>query len=353
MGCTEPMVSVVEKVNSLAEVSSTPLSVHFELTYRCNLRCSHCYLSRDDTREELSTKEVERTLDELAEAGCLFLTFTGGEILLRQDIFEILRTAKSKGFALALFTNGTLIDPETADLIQSLSPLRVELSIYGADSDTHDGVTGVRGSFNRSVSAARLVRERGIKVVLKCPLMKENVTKYGGVVELSKSLGANCKFDPIITPKNDGSREPLSHRLGGEELLEPIRELGLYPRAPRPINENGRELLCDAGVTTCSISPYGDVYPCVQLPMLLGNLREESFREIWRNSTVLSELKALKNSDLASCQVCDLSPYCSRCLGLALSEDGDLLGPSKACCQLAEVRGQLIRAWTATHGSDN
>ncbi len=347
------MVSIVEKVNSLAEVSSTPLSVHFELTYRCNLRCCHCYLSRDDTREELSTTEVEQTLDQLAEAGCLFLTLTGGEILLRQDIPEILRAAKSKGFALTLFTNGTLIDRERADLIQSLSPLRVELSIYGADPDTHDGVTGVVGSFHRSVSAARLLRERGIRVVLKCPLMKENVAQYAGVVELSKALGANCRFDPIITPKNDGSSEPLSHRLGGEELLRPIRELGLYPRAPRPINRNGRELLCDAGVTTCSISPYGDVYPCVQLPLLLGNLREGSFREIWGNSPVLSELKALRNSDLSSCRDCDLSPYCSRCLGLALSEDGDLLGPSKACCQLAEVRGQLIRASTATQGCDN
>ncbi len=343
----KPMVSVAEKVEWLAEANHTPVSVHFELTHRCNLRCLHCYLS-DDEGEELSSREVESVLDQLSEAGCLFLIFTGGEIFLRDDLLDILRAAEKRGFAFTLFTNGTLIDDRTADQIDLLSPLGVEISIYGEDAQTHDRVTGARGSFSRSVRAIRLLRERGIRVTLKCPLMKENLGEYMGVVSLAQSLGAGCRLDPIITPKNDGSTDPLSHRMGRRDLMGALHHLGLYPKAPRFIEPDGRELLCNAGVTNCCISPYGDVYPCIQLLISVGNLREESFQKIWGESELLSELKGLKNSDLTACRTCSFSSYCNRCPGLALLEDGDLLGPCTASCQLAELREKLAQGGTSS-----
>lgn len=337
------MTSLAERVESLAAANHVPLSVHLELTHSCNLRCCHCYLSQHDG-EELSFEEVESALGQLSEAGCLFLILTGGEIFLREDLYSILDAAKSKGFAITLFTNGTLIDSSAARRIEMASPLGVEISIYGRAGETHDRVTGVRGSFDRAVGAVKLLRDRGIKVTLKCPLMDENLGEYRGILSMAEALGVNCRFDPIITPKNDGCRDTLSHRIGGEDLMEALQELGLYPRRPRPIRPDGAELLCNAGITSCSISPYGDVYPCVQLLVKLGNLREKPFRRIWDESDVLSNLKALRNSDLHICKVCRVNSYCNRCPGLALLEDGDLLGPCTPSCHLAELRGRLAEA---------
>ena len=105
-----------------------PFKVDWEITYRCNLRCSHCYQTGASGEKELTTEEIYSALDELADLGCLYLTFTGGEILLREDLFDIAKYARKKEFAIRLFTNGTLIDEKVADKIKNLSPLSVEIS---------------------------------------------------------------------------------------------------------------------------------------------------------------------------------------------------------------------------------
>src|SRR2546428_6510899 len=142
-----------------------------ELTYGCNLRCVHCYNPTHQAKDELATAQITALIDQLAEAGGLHLAFTGGELFTRQDAFEIFAYAKSKGFAITIMTNATLITPERADRIRALSPHQVEVSIYGATQETYERVTRVPGSFRHFLSGVGLLRERAIQMIIKMPVM--------------------------------------------------------------------------------------------------------------------------------------------------------------------------------------
>jgi len=140
-----------------------PFKVDWEITYRCNLRCAHCYQTgtsgdKASGDKELTTEEIYSALDELADLACLYLTLTGGEILLRDDFFDIAKYARKKEFAIRLFTNGTLIDEKIADKIKILSPLSVEISLYGMDRLVHEDITKIPGSHEKTTNNRRSVR---------------------------------------------------------------------------------------------------------------------------------------------------------------------------------------------------
>ena len=196
-----------------------PISASFELTYSCNINCNICYQFLPD-RNELTTLEVKNILDQLADAGCLYLSFTGGEPLLRKDLWEIAEYAKEKTFALTLQTNGTLLGLHEADRIKKLNFFEVHISVLGADDSTHDRITRTKGSFRKAINAAELLIERGITVVFKTTVMKENFAEYKDIWKLGKELGARPYFSPVIYPKTDKNKGPLEHRLSDEDLKE-------------------------------------------------------------------------------------------------------------------------------------
>ena len=327
MSGTLPRIAVLD---TGARESNTPINVLFELTHRCNLRCFHCYVIADK-RPELDTHEVRGVLDQLAEAGTLFITFTGGEIMLRQDLFEVLEHARDRHFAIRLFTNGTLIDEEAADRIARIKPVDVGVSVYGPTAEIHEAVTKARGSFDKSVRALQLLHDRGIMTHLKCVLMEENVNVRGGVGDLADELGAYAQFDPQVTPRNDGDLSPTSHSIDDTELSNVVHASQL--RGALDLDT----ALCAAGRDSASISPAGDVLPCVQWPMPIGNLRQQSFSEIW-SSPEASAIRDLTMSKLDTCRDCPDLGFCSLCLGLNYVENGDATRPSSSVCRMARAR---------------
>src|SRR5437870_2999893 len=154
------------------EERAVPLSALIELTNACNVDCEHCYLDLlpDHRIGALKTDEWKRIFRELAAQGCLFMTLSGGEILVRRDWYELASYARGLGFALRLFTNGTLIDGEIAAQMASLEPLAVELSLHGATPATQDAITRRAGSFDRALDGIRRLRALGVVVVIKCVL---------------------------------------------------------------------------------------------------------------------------------------------------------------------------------------
>lgn len=317
-----------------------PFMAHWELTYKCNLRCVHCYIVKEPRKEELCFKEIKSILDELAEQGCLYLCFSGGEIFTRRDFFDIASYAREKGFALRLQTNGTLITPKVADRIKEISVLSVGMSLYGRDATIHEAVTGSVGSYLKTVTAFRLLKERGIKTVLKSPLMRETVREFDALKRLAKELGADFVYDLTIAPKNDGSKRPLEHRLSETDLREFLASQ-VRPLKKESLRIGDDALLCNAGMNFISISAYGEVYPCVAIRKKCGDLRRESFDSIWL-SPVLSRIRGIRFSDLAHCKGCKLLAYCDRCPGIADLEDRDILGPSTAACQVAGVLESVV-----------
>jgi radical SAM protein with 4Fe4S-binding SPASM domain len=321
-----------------------PLSVQLDLTYRCNERCVHCYLDHHD-HGEMSTAEIKNLLDQMADAGVFYLTISGGEILMRRDFFEILEYARLRTFCIKLKTNGILIRKKEADRIKALGVESVQISIYSHLPEVHDAITKLPGSLEQSIEAIRRLRAHGIQVTMANVLMVQNANDYAGVRALAAELGAQFIMDPMITPMMDGDRSILNLNIDETALREVLRNESLtgasieeFCAPPQGPDADALDMLpCSAGHTACYVSPYGDVYPCVQFPLPSGNVRNTKFVDIWRDSPQLNEVRSITLRDMPSCSKCTHGGTCTRCPGLAYLE-GNMRGPSYQDCEKSYAR---------------
>jgi radical SAM protein with 4Fe4S-binding SPASM domain len=335
---------LVAEMAAKALENNIPLSVQLDLTYRCNERCVHCYLDHHD-HGEMTTAEIKDLLDQMAAAGVFYLTISGGEIMMRRDFFELLEYARLRTFCIKLKTNGILIGKKEADRIKALGVESVQISIYSHIPEVHDAITKLPGSLADSIEAIRRLRAHGIHVIMANVLMVQNVNDYMGVRALAQELGAQFIVDPTITPMMDGDRGILDLNVDEAALREVFRNEALGggnveefcapPLAPG--EDNMDQLPCSAGHTACYVSPYGDVYPCVQFPLPSGNVRQMKFVDIWRDSPQLNEVRTIKLRDMPTCSQCTHGSTCTRCPGLAYLE-GNMRGPSYQDCEKSFAR---------------
>lgn len=343
----EKSEKIMERITEKAFEKRIPLNIHYELTSQCNMNCIHCYVVKREENEELEYEEVKDLLDQLAEAGGLYLDLTGGEVLTRKDFFKIAEHARKKHFVLTILTNGTLITKSVADRIAGLYPLTVEISLYGATSEVHDSITRVPGSFKKTLEGIELLKQNKVAVVLKTMLMKPNYSELEKICHLGKKLGVHDHtFDVHISPMENGSFEPLKYQLDEESLYQYFK--GDIPEETefseeRPVEEVLQTEICSPATIGCAVSSCGDIYPCPVLYTPLGNIREKSFKEIWySDSPVLSEVLSTKNFlDLPECKGCSLVTQCRRCHGQAHLFTGNLKGIDKAACIEAKIVQEL------------
>jgi len=335
---------------SKVESKKIPLWTHLDLTYRCNASCIHCYcqdLSDEWTEPELTTSEVFDLLEQLSEIGSLYLTLSGGEVLLRPDFFQIADYARHLHFALTIFSNGLLIDKEKADRLSELSPLSIEISIYGAEASLHDTITRRAGSFKQVIEAVRLLKERSLRVVLKTTLMKPNFHQADMIEELSNKLGADdYRFSLEISPKNDGNKSVQQYQLDVCQLKEFVsRRLAKEPISETSYQEATKKPLCGAGTIGCYISPRGDIYPCAQLLRPMGNIKTQPFHKIWYgDSEIRRELALLSTyADLRECRNCSYVKTCRRCNGMAELETGNLKRCYPTLKHLSRIHYETLR----------
>ena len=351
------MSSLVAEMVAKALKLNIPLNVQLDLTYRCNERCVHCYLDHDD-HGEMTTAEIKDLLDQMADAGVFYLTISGGEILMRRDFFEILEYARARTFSIKLKTNGILIRQKEADRIKSLGVESVQISIYSHIPEVHDAITKLPGSLKGSIEAIRRLRAHGIQVVIANVLMVLNAADYAGVRALAAELGAQFTMDPTVTPMMDGNRSILKLNVDEAALREVFRNETLvgnveeFCAPPQGPDEDALDMLpCSAGHTACYVSPYGDVYPCVQFPLPCGNVRRTKFVDIWRDSPQFKEVRSITLRDMPSCSKCTHGATCTRCPGLAYLE-GNMRGPSFQDCEKSFARtGVPSENYKARHAS--
>ena len=301
------MSVLLQEMGERALRLGVPFSAQLDLTYRCNEQCVHCYLDHDD-HGEMTTAEIKHLLKEMAEAGVFILTFSGGEIFLRKDFFEILECARDLTFCIKLKTNAVLIREAQAARLRDLAVQSVQISIYSHRPEVHDAITKVKGSLRRSINAIRFLKSQGLKVIMANVLMTENMQDYHGVRTLAEELGAEYTLDPTITPMMDGDRGILNLNAGESALRELFRDEMFVGNAddfcappPPPDADSLSSLPCSAGHTACYISPYGEFYPCVQFPLSCGNVRQQRFIDIWRDSEQLKEVRSIRLKDLSGC----------------------------------------------------
>ena len=340
-----------------------PLSVTVELTHRCNLRCGHCYNnqslgSNGPANGELGTDEHFRVLDEVSESGCLWLLYTGGEILVRKDFLAIYPYAKQKGFLVTLFTNGTLITPEIAEYLAEWRPYSIEISLYGRSRETFERVTGISGSYNRCMRGIELLLERRLPLKLKTLVTRLNGHELWDLQRFAREdLGVEFRFDALINPRIDCTKEPLSFRLTPKEVVkldlhdsrrgeEWMRFCQHFQGASVDVPQKLYQ--CGGGVSSFAIDPAGMLGACVLSRSENYDLRKGSFHQGW--DPFLLEKTQRELSRRTKCVACEIRDMCGMCPASGELENGEAEEPVDFLCQVAHLRAYALRISIADHG---
>ncbi len=251
--------SFAERLRQSSRKDKRIIRVMFELTYRCNFHCAHCYVPRIyRNRPELSTSQVFKVLDQLKAAECFYLGFTGGEPLMRSDAMDILSYACRAGFEVALYTNGSLIDADLARALARLRLNKIDITIPGFSSEVFDRVTASRGSRRKVFRAIELLRARRVPLALKSCILADNEAEIPHIAALAREIGAYYRLDDQLSARLDGSRAPLRCRPRRATAHE----------AKRQDRARAEDLdLCACGIasTQAAITPRGLLKPCLML----------------------------------------------------------------------------------------
>jgi radical SAM protein with 4Fe4S-binding SPASM domain len=305
-----------------------PLRAMLEISDRCNEVCAHCYQVQGQ-KGELSSGQWREVLDRLAEQGVLLLTISGGEATLRHDFLELLAHARERGFIVRLFTNGLTMTAELAAELKRLALLDVEISLYSTRAEVHDFVTGVPGSFERSVAGVRHLRSAGVAVTIKTVVMNVNQGEMDAYAAFASELGAQFRLDPTgLMAREGGDRFPEAFGASDSALIDVQRRYGAFGELPEA--RAADDVICGAG-HSLHIEPNGELRPCTMLDVRLGHALEEGALARFQSQPA-QRMRALRWGDLHGCRDCDLARYCTRCFAAARTETGDALGPYPSAC---------------------
>lgn len=346
-----------------------PFLVVWNYTWGCNQKCKHCYEDAGEVREdELSTEEAKQIIDEFREEGVVAIAFSGGEPLVREDIFEVARYAKEQGFYVSIATNGTLITKDVAKKMKGIFDY-AEISLDGFE-ETHDKFRGVEGSWKRACRGIRNCVAEGIDTCVALTVTHYNLDEVPDLIDFAENdLKANRVIVFNYVPVRRG-KEIISKDLAPQERMKILRDLysrtidkdcplTCFSTAPQYsvvswefahgpaiathfTNEPAMKALqgrtktlaqflggCGAGRLYCGLEPNGDVEPCVFIPITIGNLKNQSLKEIWGNSEVLKKIR--DRDSFKGCEDCEYKYICGGCRARAYGYYGDLQAPDPSC----------------------
>jgi radical SAM protein with 4Fe4S-binding SPASM domain len=347
-----------------------PFLVVWDFTHKCNLNCKHCYSNAGKTTEkELKTKEALDVVDQLADFGVTALAFSGGEPLSRNDFFEVAQHAVKKGLYVSVATNGTLLTKKNVKKIKKAGINYVEISVDGASAKTHDSFRGVSGAFDNAIKGLGNCVEEELCACIATTATKNNLKEIPEIIDLAEQIGAERftyfnfvptgrgkeLFDQDISPEE--REELMSYLLSRISKGSKVTILTTAPQLARlaiQCQREGNEMTmsmahmqtikvskravsladfiggCGAGRLYCSLSPYGDVHPCVFLPINVGNLKNKKFKEIWLNSKFFNLLRD-RSKLKGACGICEFREICGGCRARANAYSSDILSSDPGC----------------------
>ncbi len=349
----------------------------WESTAGCNLRCVHCRrldVMETVTEEDLSTAEGMDLIGQVAEFAKPIMVFSGGEPLMRGDIFDLAAYARDRGLKCALATNGTRVDEEMAKRIRDTGFVRVAISLDGAKSETHDSFRGLPGSHAKAVAALSLLKSLGLSTQINFTVARHNAVEIPDIYRMALSLGAHALHFFMLVPVGCGvsiaDKEMLSSEeyerwlewLHGQEQLGEIElKATCAPHYFRVVRQGGRRPPashhrqaaaggsdgppalhqvtrgCLAGSGVAFVSHKGDVFPCGYLPIPAGNVRRERLKEIWEKADVFRQLRD-PNLLKGKCGECQFKIVCGGCRARAYGVVGDWLAEEPFCAYDPGVR---------------
>jgi len=365
--------------------TGAPITIVWNFTNRCNLNCLHCHQDSSPTPSypELTPSQAFKVIDNMSDAGVAILTFSGGEPLLRRDLYDAIKRANDNGMLCTIASNGTLITPKVAEKLAKAGIKRVEIGLDGARAETHDFLRDKLGCFEATIEGIRNCATVGFdELATTMTLHSKNINELEETMDLAEKLGATrfylnrlipagrgieaCYLD--VTPRekikalealykkfyksvtegfgmqcyargmtyyarlgyerSKGKVFTVSEALSGHEKMFQ-EKFGLeIPKIVRKLATGFGG--CSVGLTYAGLTASGDLLPCVPAPIKLGNLLEQSLEEIWVHNELLNHIrnrKALKGS----CKLCAYSALCGGCRYTAYVTHGDWLGPDASC----------------------
>lgn len=341
-----------ERLLAPSGANRLPLIGSLELTYRCNLNCVQCYCNlpmndEEALRKELSFDEVRDILDQIAEEGCLWLLLTGGEPLARPDFLDVYSYAKKKGMLLSLYTNGTLLSGVVADYLAEWPPRKVEITLHGTTAHTFESITRVPGSFERCMRGIELLMERDIPLGLKTTVTTLNRHELEDTKAYAESLGIEHRFDALLTPRLDGSKEPYAFRLTPDELVSLDRadgercvELERLCRELWGHRSDGMLYVCGAGEWSFHVDPHGRLGLCIMNRAHTYDLKSGSLRAAWRE--FIPGVRSLRAEQDVECRACPALALCGQCPAWSYLEHRDLETPVEYLCEVAHRRAKAF-----------
>jgi putative heme d1 biosynthesis radical SAM protein NirJ2 len=321
--------------------------ISWNTTNACNLNCPHCY--RDASKalpDELTTSEAKAMLQQISEAGFMIMIFSGGEPLLRDDIFELVEHARGLGLRPVFGTNGTLLNRETVKRLKESGAAAMGISLDSTDAEKHDRFRGVPGGFDKTMEGMENCREAGLRFQIHTTVMDWNYDEIEQITDLAIESGAIAHHIFFLVPTGRAAHlasgimkaekyEDLLERIMDRQEEVPIElKPTCAPQFMRIAKQKGMKMRftrgCIAGIAYCLIGPTGNVQPCAYLDMNLGNVREMPFTEIWRNNEVFKELRTMEYS--GSCGRCDYKDVCGGCRArAAYYHKGDYMASEPWC----------------------
>lgn len=372
--------------------------VFWELTTGCNLRCVHCRATAQELASplDLSTPDALKVIEQVSSYAHPILILSGGEPLFRKDLFQIASYARERGLLVALATNGTMITPEVAEKIRAAGIRRVAISFDGADARTHDSFRGIPGAFEAAQRGLKNVQAAGVSTQINTTIAKHNAHQLPQVLEMAVGLGVDALHTFLLVPVGCGVNiadeqmvaaeeyEKILHwfyeqeRTGRLELKATCAPHYFRVRKQRQVQERrvarnqmdaphpgalGADLRsraaphsslppsrhpqmsavtkgCLAGSGVCFISHRGEVYPCGYLPVKAGDLKRQTFAEIWEGSPVFAALRDPDNLK-GKCGLCEFRKICLGCRARAFAATGDYLDEEPFCVYQPRVRPGL------------
>ena len=355
MDCASPSLPEREaffrNFSEKTEQERIPLSGSIEITRRCNFSCVHCYLGDKPERAastELDTAAWKRIIDEIAEAGCLFLLFTGGEPLLRSDFADLYRHARRRGMIVTVFSNGSLVTDEIAALFAEFPPHAVEITLYGATPETYDRITGRPHMFARTLAGIETLLKKGVRTQLKTILMTLNRDEFFRMEQMAADLGLKFRFDPAIFPCLDGDLTPVQYRVSPVEAVE--KELSSAKRtdewrvfADRMTGVILSDALydCSAGLNTFHIDPCGYLQPCLMVTDVRYNVSSGRFLDGWQK--VMPDIRRRQSDGTFECRGCENRIFCGFCPAFFRLESGSETGVSTYLCALGHAMADALK----------
>jgi heme b synthase len=342
--------------------------IAWEITRSCNLSCLHCRAAAEQGpyEGELSTQECFRFIDDVASFSKPVLILTGGEPLMREDIFEVASYGTHKGLRVVMAVNGTLLNPEKATAAKKAGIQRVSISLDGATPESHDSFRGVVGAYAGAIEGITYLKEAGLDFQINTTVTKRNLEEIEDIFRLTIQLGAVAHHIFLLVPTGRG-RELAQEAVTSEDYERTLTwfaeqedkaplqlKATCAPQYYRIVHQRGGATNhrahggdlhtftrgCLGGISFCFLSHRGDVQPCGYLEVIGGNIRERPFQELWEEAEVFQRLRDVDNLQ-GKCGGCEYRMVCGGCRARAYALHGDYLAEEPLCPYEPHNRQQI------------